>query len=445
MKRFILRFLCVFCAAVISISFLPLLYPVSADEPVGKMASVYGYALNDYIEAYGVISTDNNAAVRDSWGAYENPSGVIYADIMNFDNSECPYLVIFSANGGKRTVFCDILHYSDELESTVKIASIARNMDDFTGSLTGEFNMAWSGGRQYITFRTFENGAPVKEEFYTLIDGDAFIHVTNPSGAVRSGIADFSASYLHPGINVSYYNEALNDFFDKLKDTAAESVTHENLLPRLSDEDKKSLNQALISASIYADFDIMRFNTPAEYLNALTKTSSEARFTQLTAIYNLGEGIYYARFDTDFSKYNYALLRKSDKAENGYQLLKVRMDCIPLADRELKRIKAEYVRCPLLYEKSGKGLKLSFSVSDAIESSDTPVTPITVKVGDNDPVTVPAATKSPDNALFIKKRFSFGKIIDERVKLPAVCIGGGISAGLLTILWVYLYSDDEEQ
>ena len=46
-------------------------------------------------------------------------------------------------------------------------------------------------------------------------------------------------------------------------------------------------------------------------------------------------------------------------ADNGYQILKVRTDCIPLSDRELKQIKADYDRNTLLYKKSKGTLKLS--------------------------------------------------------------------------------------
>ena len=106
-------------------------------------------------------------------------------------------------------------------------------------------------------------------------------------------------------------------------------------------------------------------------------------------------------------------MRRSDDAENGYQILKVRTDCIPLSDRELKQIKTDYDRNTLLYKKSKDSLKLS-------KQSDC------------------------DNAQPSKKPLiEIDKSISSRTRLPIVCVGGGIAVALLTILWVYLYSDND--
>ena len=127
----------------------------------------------------------------------------------------------------------------------------------------------------------------------------------------------------------------------------------------------------------------------------------------------MGDEIYYIRFSTDRSYYNYALLRRSDDAENGYQILKVRTDCIPLSDRELKQIKTDYDRNTLLYKKAKGSLKLSkYCADDNAEPSKKPLIQI-------------------------------DKSFDKQTRLPIVCIGGGIAVALLTILWVYLYSDND--
>ena len=76
MKKFFLRLLCMLCAVLIASSCLTfgVMSPASADEPAGKMASVYGYILNDYIERYGVMSTTADGAVTDSRGEFVNPA-----------------------------------------------------------------------------------------------------------------------------------------------------------------------------------------------------------------------------------------------------------------------------------------------------------------------------------------------------------------------------------
>ena len=150
--------------------------------------------------------------------------------------------------------------------------------------------------------------------------------------------------------------------------------------------------------------------------NALNVEPNGDRFYLISEAYNLGDEIYYVRFSTDRSYYNYALLRRSDMADNGYQILKVRTDCIPLSDRELKQIKADYDRNTLLYKKSKGTLKLSK----------------TSKYDDSDGLSEP--TKAP--AIHIEKS------LKSSTRLPAVCLGGGIAIALLTVLWVYLYSDN---
>ena len=134
-------------------------------------------------------------------------------------------------------------------------------------------------------------------------------------------------------------------------------------------------------------------------------------------MYNLGDEIYYVRFSTDKSYYNYALLRRSDTVENGYQILKISTDCIPLADVELKQLKEEYSRNTLLYKKTKGSLKLQKKVKQEGEPE------------------APQITKAP--------KILIEKMIDSRMRLPAACIGGGIAIALLTILWVFLYGTDD--
>ena len=443
MKKFFLRLLCMFCAVLIASSCLTfgVMSPARADEPVGKMASVYGYILNDYIESYGVMRTNADGAVTDSRGEFVNPGGVIYGDIMNFDNPECPYLVIFLGDNERRTAACHLWMYDDKTEQASRIAIIERSLDSVPVSRMGELSMEWSADRQYIVYREYENQIPVTESFYTAINGEAFMLVNNPSDTSFTGIIGFNSSFINSGIDISDYNKNLDLFFSRLKDTASDSVTFADVSARLSDGDRDNITKTLINASLYSDFDISRYRTADEYGAALAEAASGASYTGLTSFCDLGDGIYYAQFDTDRTKYNYAIVRKSDTAENGYQLLKSRLDGIPLSDRELKQMKIKYMQNPLTDAQSASKLKLTRE--EKPKQTEPPTnSPISVTIGE-ETVLVPLATEEPEDKRLIEPVISLKKVIDDRVKLPAACIGGGITAAMITILWVYMFSDDE--
>ena len=440
MKKIGMKFLCSFCAAVIFMSTISFgLIPfVKADEPVGKMSSVYGYILNDYIMKYGVMSTDKNGAIFDSTGNTITPSGVVYGDILNFDNNNCPYLVIFVADSEYKSAECHLWLYNDETQKARKVAVIEKSYSDIPKDMIGEFNIAWKNEKRYITFNTYQNNVEQQKEVYTVINGEAYMYINNPADITEVGIMDYNAYYFHPGIDVSDYNKQLDVFFTKLKDTAAKSVTYENIATKLSAEDKTQINRVLIKSALYCDFDIKNYTSLDEYNEGLTITTSSDKFTQLSAIYSLGDDIYYAKFDTNRTKYNYALLRKTDALDDGYQILKVRTDCIPLADIELKQARYEYSQNPLIMAKSKTTMELNEDKTAVTPTS----TNVTVKVGDNEPITV---TKAPEPTPDIKetdKKISIKKILDDKVKLPIACTGGGIAIALLTFLWVYMYEDE---
>ena len=369
LKNRIFRLLSVFCSIVILMSCLTF-STVVADEPVGKMAAVYAYVLNNYLYTYSSMHTEN---AGDSLSISEDniPNGVVYSDIVNF---QIPL------------------------------------------GQSGVFSLGSNAEKRYITYKVFEGDELVHADYYTVIDGDAFEYVNAPQVLSETGVMDFSSEYFHPNVDVSHYNQNIGNFFDKLKNSAADSVTYEDIAERLSDEDEHQIEEVLKNVVSYTDFDIANYTTMDEYQNALNVEPNGDRFYLISEAYNLGDEIYYVRFSTDRSYYNYALLRRSDMADNGYQILKVRTDCIPLSDRELKQIKADYDRNTLLYKKSKGTLKLSK----------------TSKYDDSDGLSEP--TKAP--AIHIEKS------LNSSTRLPAVCLGGGIAIALLTVLWVYLYSDN---
>lgn len=413
LKNRIFRFLSVFCSIVIAISCLTF-SSVCADEPVGKMSSVYAYVLNDYLYTYGKMKTDNVGDTMFISNEGNMPNGVVYADIVNFDANENPYLVIFIAAEEYTTASCHVWKYNTESENAERIAILDINYTQLPHGKVGVFSLGSSDVKRYITYKVFEDNSLVHADYYTVIDGDAFEYVNAPQILDETGIMDFSAEYFHSGVDISQFNKTIEDFFDNLKKSAADSVTFEDFALRLSDEDEIQIEAVLKSVTSFNDFDIANYTTMDEYRQALDIPPNGDRFYLISEAYNLGDEIYYIRFSTDRSYYNYALLRRSDDAENGYQILKVRTDCIPLSDRELKQIKTDYDRNTLLYKKAKGSLKLSKN-----SKYDTDTTP----------------SKAPIIQL--------EKSINQRTRLPIVCIGGGIAIALLTILWVYIYSDNK--
>jgi hypothetical protein len=416
LKKRIYKFLCTLCALTVLLSSITLDRTAFADEPVGKMSAVYGYVLNDYLATYGAISTsDANGAIYDEEGGVVAPTGVVYGDVVNFDDNENPYLVIYITEGIYKTASCHIWKYNEEKEVAERIAILEKEYDNIDRNRMGEFNLGWNDEKRYITYKEYEDNNVVSSEYYTVIDGDALMYVNNPTDVYEAGIMDFNAYYFHPGIDVSNYNQTLNNFFDSLKNAAADSVTYEDIAERLTSEDEVRVEAVLAKAVSYENFDIDDYDSIDEYQAALNEPTNSDRFYLISNMYNLGDEIYYVRFSTDKSYYNYALLRRSDTAENGYQILRVSTDCIPLADRELKQLKEAYSRNTLLYKKSKGYLKLQKKVKEASGA--------------------PEATKTP--------QIIIDKMIDSRMRIPAACIGGGIAIAFLTILWVFLYGGDE--
>ena len=208
-------------------------------------------------------------------------------------------------------------------------------------------------------------------------------------------------------MDLSFYNKTLGEFFKKLKDTTADSVTLEDICERLDSDEEARLEDALAKAVNYCDFDISRFKYMAEYRSAMDYTNNSDRFYLISNMYSLGEEIYYVRFSTDRSYYNYALFRRSDSAPDGYQLLKVRTDCIPLSDVELTKIYDEYRRNTLLMKKSRNKLELA------------------------------KAQKEPETKINIPK-VEIEKKVSSDLRVPLALVGGGVALGVLVIVWIIL-------
>lgn len=427
MKSRLLSVICLFCAVSLMLScFTATAAPVSPDEPVGKMSAVYGYVLNDYLLKYGSYSTNAPGEVMyGENGELVTPNGVVYSEVVNFDANENPYLVIFLVESGYCTASCHIWHFNEENEQAEKIAELTKTYWEIPDEAAGEFNVGWNGEKRYISYKQYINGSAVVTDYYTVVENDAFIYVNDPQNVTEVGIMDFNRGYFHAGIDVSNHNRVLNNFFDSLKNAAADGVSYENLSERLSDEDEARVNSALDEAVKYDDFDIKNYGSFVRYEAALNtlKTSGD-KFYLISNMYSLGDELYYVRFSTDRSYYNYALLRRSPDTETGYQILKVRKDCIPLSDIELKQLKESYKRNTLLLKKTKTPLKLE---KENKYFTDVPSEPQNSEQ--------PSENDKPE--IVIKKRLC------PTMRFPLACIGGGISIALLTALWLYLASDDK--
>ncbi len=427
MKSRLLSVICLFCAVSLMLScFTSTSASVSPDEPVGKMSAVYGYVLNDYLLKYGTYSTGApGEVIYGENGELVTPNGVVYSDIVNFDANENPYLVIFVVESAYCTASCHIWRFNEETEQADQIAELTKNYWEIPDDSNGEFNVGWNGDKRYISYKEYVNNQEVNKDYYTVVDGDAFIYVNDPQNVTEVGVMDFNRSYFHAGVDVSNANRCLSDFFDNLKNAAADSVSYENISERLSSEDEAQVEAALSEAVKYEDFDIARYSSFVRYESALDALQTNTdRFYLISNMYNLGDELYYVRFSTDRSYYNYALLRRSPDAETGYQILKVRTDCIPLSDIELKELKEQYKRNTLLYKKEKGSLKLE---KESKYITDVPAEPSCS--------TQPSEEK--------KSTINIEKRLCPTMRLPVACIGGGISIALLTALWLYLSSDDK--
>ncbi len=416
MKNGIFRLLSAFCALAVTLSCLTF-SAVSADEPEGRMSSVYAYVFNDYLYTYGVMETaEAGDTLRDEGDGGYAPRGVVYGDIVNFDANDNPYLVIFLAASEYNTASCHIWRYDEETEKAERIAILDVNHSILPEGDVGVFSLGSTDNKRFITYKVYKNDEVVVENCYTAVNGVAYKYLKTPEVENESGVMDFSHTYFHSGVDISNGNKTANDFFDKLKNTAANSVSYEDISGRIAEEDEAQLEKTLKKAVNIGNFDIADYSSDEAYEKALDSEQSGGKFYLVSEAYNLGDEIYYVCFSTDRSYYNYALLRRSDEAENGYQILNVKTDCIPLSDTELKKLKADYVRNTLLYKKTKNSIKL-------YKESETDG-----KKGNN---------------IFNLPSIQIEKILNSKTRLPAVCIGGGVAIALLTILWVYLYSDND--
>ena len=151
----------------------------------------------------------------------------------------------------------------------------------------------------------------IRDRYYTVIDGTAYKYIQSPPCAASSGVVSWNSQFFRPYVDVSSGNAALTVFFSQLKDASGAGVSYEDISERITSEETERLEDALSRAAKFTNFEIGSYSTITDYNLGLTRRDTDDKFYLITNLYDLGDEIYYARFSTDKSFYNYALLRLS--------------------------------------------------------------------------------------------------------------------------------------
>ena len=178
----------------------------------------------------------------------------------------------------------------------------------------------------------------------------------------------------------------------------------------------EKIETALTRAAGFTSFDIGSCATQSEYNLALTRRDTDDKFYLITNLYDLGDEMYYVRFSTDKSFYNYAVLRRTDNTDTPYQLLVSRTDSIPLSDIELVRLKEVLSRNKLVAQ----------AARGSIETETTPFLHID---GGGEPK---------------EKPLDMPKVFDSSLRRPAALIAGSACMITLILLWIYLGRNEDE-
>ena len=406
------RLLCFVCAFTISVSFIML--PTWAEDQSGRKASVFAYALNDEMAKYGVITTmecGETIGIDRAAGIY--PSGVIYADMIDFDNNESPYLVIWRADAARGCVSFDIYKY-DIITKEASLAGIVSKGYNIGDGLSGEVAIGYNETQRYLVYNEYLGTEKVRSEYFTVVNGTAFQFLEPPAYGQEVGIASFTNYMLRTEVDTTCYNHYLDEFFSGLKNASADSVTYEDIADTVSLDELERIEAVLSQTVGLGVFDIGKYYTLEKYNKALADKMTDDKFYSVTNLYELGEQLYYVRFATNRSFYNYAMLRRTPVLESGYQLLCMRCDSIPLSDKELEGLKEAYKHNKLVMKKA-RG-----SIAEKTGSI--------------------FGRKHPEEKA--QKPVDVPKLINHDLRKPIGFIGGGLCLILFVVFWIYITSDE---
>lgn len=404
-KKSLYRILCLFCVFVISLSQLE----VYAKGDI--WADSFSYTLNDVILQNGVVSTEScgEYLMADCANA-AYPTGVVYADLVQFTNGTEPCLVIFRSDAQNGAVTVDIYGYNQNSGKNMRLSVISKSYSLPDGHI-GEFALGHNNSERYIVYNEYDCGTLINSEYYTVIGSDILTYLNPPQNTELCGVLSFTSGYLHPEVDVSYYNKYLSEFFSTLKDSVAQTVEYQNIADDITEDEEEKLSAVLRKAAGYSVFDITSYESMAEYALALKDHNCEGEFNAITHISDLGDEIYYVRYSTDISYYNGCILRRTDSLNDGYQILAVRNDFIPFSQSDIAELLDRYSNNKLLLKKSAGGMELKRN-------------PL-IKV----------------NKINIDEKITVPQVLSPDMRKPIAFIGGGVSLALLVALWFYLSSD----
>lgn len=388
------------CACVIAMT---LMLPVANAKDIAY-SGAFARTLNAAMLNCGIIRTDKPNGFIDI--SNTAPTGVIYADTVTFENGEKPCLIVVYSDGVNGSIAVDIYRYDGDV---AELVTTIRKPYDIENGHIGEVALAEGGDYRYIVYNEYNGDTKVCEEYYTVISNYAFSRVSPPEEKTLFGIASFTDTYIHPEVDVSNYNHYLTKVFSEFKDGAAKSVTYNDILYSITEEEHNRLSRVLSRTAEFTDqFDIGEYSQMSEYSLAVNKHEGNGKFNAITNVYDLGDELYYIRYSTDLCFYNGTIVRRTDKVTDNYQILNVQNDCIPFMDNELKNLKTAYMKNRLVLEKS----------QGSMELKNKPIIEV--------------------NRLNFDKHIDMPQMVSPNLRKPLALIGGGVILGLFILLWVYL-------
>lgn len=379
-----IRVLCILCAVLLLICPAT---PALAQADESHQAASYAHILEDYIKTYGVMET-STPGERLPLSSVKN--GLAYAQYLELEAGQPPCLVIFLADTSYKVASCHIWKYTAETGEAQRAAVIDRKLD-VSQQRSGEFGIGTAGGQPCIVYTTYENDAPVASSCFTILNGQPVQYMDTAPATGIVGVLDFNGDSVHSGVDVSAKNKQFTAFYDSLKKEAGQSSVFANQLKDLSSTETASLRTFVSSILPQQAFDLLDYDDKAAYEQALLQQeTSTVTLYSISSLQDIGDHFYRISFSTNQSLYNDAVLYNG---QNGYQLLHLGLDTVPLSDRELVFLKKQYQQHPFLAAPSA-----------------TPV--IATKQASSLPV--------------------------REIRIWTACIGSGVSLVLLLWLWFFL-------
>lgn len=387
----------------------------SADEVCtdnGRIYYEYARILNDAITEHGAVSTDAAGGSLTGFGYGSYPQGIIYADTVSFENDEFPCLIIFRADGRRERVYTDIYNYNEQANDIELITSLEKAYNTDPG-VVGELCLGVNENERYIVYNEYTYDEKTNSEYYTVKDDTAFVYINSPNPSEELGIVSYNSEFFRPEVDVSEYNKPLESFFARIKNKAGDSVTYTDIVDRLTVSEEERLETVMADAAKFNHFDIGEHAYMADYRVALDNPDADHVFYLMTNVYDLGDEIFYIRFATNRTFYNYAMLRRTSANSSGYQLLCVRSDSIPLTDYQLGSLKNAYMHNKLLAKKARGSISLEHKPLLSIDKKDG------------------------------IKAFTMPKLFKSDLRVPVGISGGVICLSMLIFLWFYLAYDED--